>query len=68
MMDAKFTYALAQTSDSYYTTMGVHPTRARDPFKPVRGGENNEIQEDSRTEEEKLDEYFDRIKDFIEEN
>jgi TatD DNase family protein len=49
MMDADFTYKLSLTSDSYYTTIGVHPTRAKDPFKMIRNKETNEFEEDNRT-------------------
>jgi len=52
MMDADFTYNLSLTSDSYFTTVGVHPTRARDPFKVMRDKETSEIIDDQRTQKE----------------
>lgn len=53
------------TSDSYFTTVGVHPTRARDPFKVMRDKETSEIIDDQRTQKEQLDDYFDKMKDFL---
>ena len=46
MMDADFTYDLSLSSGSYYSTLGVHPTRARDPFKAIRDKDSGEIIDD----------------------
>ena len=51
--DALDSYQLALRSSDFFATIGVHPCRATEPFK----GDGSE--------EEKLDAYFDRIRDIL---
>lgn len=40
--DSEFSYKLSLKSDHYYTTIGVHPTRAIDPFRFKRDDDSGE--------------------------
>jgi len=60
--DAEFSYKLSLKSDHYYATIGVHPTRAIDPFRFKKGDESG----DGKSRDELLDEYFEKMTELIE--
>lgn len=62
LYDADFSYKMSLRSDNYHTTIGIHPTRANEPFKFITDIDDA----DNKTKEELLDIYFDKMKVFIE--
>lgn len=52
LYSAKFSQKLASIQDDFYATLGVHPSSARDALQG----------DCMRPEEERINEYFDRLK------